>query len=110
MTDAVLRSTNTLARGDVVQLAIYIPKPKNGDPFWWKSFAAVTRVRGSYDFECLRLRIDIDPRMDTVRVDLTAPLDELVVTKIEPESWPPGVVAMRTKAIMLGQVKLGDFE
>lgn len=112
VSDAPLTTTEGLRLGDVVQIAVQLTDKQTGQPYWWKRFACVTwlpglspagRARGH--FRALTLKMRPEER-DLRDIDLGE--ENQVVTKLDEDRWPQGVVAMRMKLITQGLVKLGE--
>jgi hypothetical protein len=98
-----LTSARDLRAGDVCIVAVQLKDKTTGQPFWWKRFVAVLKPMKRHA-EMLTLKMHIDPDKDVRLVDF----DQDVVTKVEEDAWPQGVLAMRMKWITLGVIKLGD--
>lgn len=93
-----------LRPGDVCMVAVQLRDRTTGQPYWWKRFVCVLRPMSRH-CEMLSLKMHIDPDKDVRMVDFT----QDVVTKVEENDWPQGVVAMRMKWIAKGLVKVaGD--
>lgn len=110
---APLKDTSTLTAGDVVQISVKLQDKITGQDFWWKRFCVVTHVPsgkwGSWDqFNALTLKMHPDFDKDLRGIDLEDA--NTIVTKLEPDRWPQGVIAMRMKALALGWVKIGSEE
>ena len=99
-----LTRTEGLKPGDVLMVAVELRDRTTGQPFWWKRFACVRSLAGRDHAELLSLKMYIDPDKDLRIVDF----DRDVVTWVPPETWPQGVIAMRTKWITKGLIPLGQ--
>lgn len=114
---APLKDTSTLTAGDVVQIAVKLQDKITGQDFWWKRFAVVVSKHVGFArpgqghrllrrFTALTLKMHPDFDKDLREIDLSE--EDVIVTKLEPERYPQGVVAMRLKALALGWVKIGE--
>ena len=101
-----LSSTEGLRLGDVVQVSKLLRSKTDGHEYWWRSFRCVTRVTGKRSAQLLILKMHPDLDRDLYEVDFQE--RDQVIIKLPEESWPQGVIAIRTKHIMRGLIKLGD--
>ncbi len=114
---APLKDTSTLAAGDVVQIAVKLKDKMTGQDFWWKRFAVVVTKHIGFSrpgqerrplrqFTALTLKMHPDFDKDLREIDLSE--EDTIVTKLEPERYPQGVIAIRMKYLALGYVKIGE--
>lgn len=111
MSERVTDAT-TLKPGDVVTVAVELPdKQRRGQTFWWTRFGCVLRECWYGDcVDIVTLKMHIDEQKDIRMVDVTRD----VVMKLEEHEWPQGVLAMRMKHLLNGNIsldgkgKLGD--
>lgn len=104
MSGEPLTSTEGLAPGDVVMVAVELRDKTTGNPYWWKRFCCVVDKPHNRRFVTL-LTLKMRPEERDLReVDVTKD----VVTKLPEEQWPQGVIAMRMKLIMQRVIKLGS--
>lgn len=98
-----LFDARALEPGDVVTVAVLM-NAGTRDERWWTRFACVLEkpVWSDEDVLVLSLKMHIDPEKDVRRVRL----QKDVVIKLPEDQWPQGVIAMRTKHIMLGNINL----
>jgi hypothetical protein len=110
-----LTDTENLKLGDVVQISVQLKDKETGNPFWWRRFACVVKLRRgarngrthSTMFWALTLKMHPDMERDLREIDLTEELHRQVVTTVPEDRWPQGVVAMRMKLIATGKIQLG---
>lgn len=96
-----LEDSRDLRPGDVCLVAVELRDKNTGQPYWWKRFVCVLKPLRR-NAEMLTLKMHIDAAKDIRMVDFT----QDVVTKVEPDSWPQGVIAMRMKWIAKGLIKV----
>lgn len=95
-----------VAPGDVLLVSRQLRDKRTGEPFWWKSFRCVIEPnrRRHWMAMLLTLKMYPDVKKDVWEVDLR---DEATVVQfVDPADWPPGVLAMRMKALATGLIKL----
>lgn len=97
---APILTTERLKVGTVVQISVELEDKQTGAPYWWKRFAVVTRLAGTFSFEALTLKLHPDIEKDT-RVMFLRPTaeDRREVVTILPEPWPQGVTATWMNAL-----------
>lgn len=97
-------TTEGLRIGDVLKCSKQLKSRDTGEEYWWTSFRVV--IASPWNrlvFITLILKMNPDPDKDVreERID-----DKFVAELLEPDEWPQGVVAMRTKHVMTGLIRL----
>lgn len=108
---APLLTAASLKVGDVVQIAVQLQDKITRADFWWRRFAVVydLHLRDIMRFEALTLKLQPDMGKDLREIDLRTSLERQVVMWLPPERWPQGVIAMHTKYVLTGRIKIkGD--
>lgn len=97
-------TTEGLKVGDVLKCSKQLKSRDTGEDYWWTNFRVVMAPPWSpkiFATLILKMNPDLDKDVREERID-----DKFVTEFLEPEEWPQGVVAMRTKHIMTGLIKL----
>lgn len=101
-----IKTTEGLKPGDVLMVAKQITPHGGGEPYWWKSFRCVTVVEDKAYAELLVLKMVPDLDKDMRLVDFAAA--DHVITVLDIDKAPQGVVAMRMKHILKGLIVLDE--
>lgn len=105
----ILTSTEGLEIGDVLLVAVELTDKATGGDFWWKTFRVVVdHPVGSY-VRVMTLKMHPDPEKDFRDIYIGELGDggrRQIVELVPKDHWPQGVIAMHTKHIHTGHIKL----